>query len=325
MKWNACANDDRPGDGVHQQLQRARGRLPRRPERAAARGTFAVAIGTRRLPQQRLLRPPHAPAQWHHYAFVLDTAAPAAQQIIPYVDGQPVAYTKVDNGTGAGPSPTRRSPSCRAPARACSAPATSTTWRSTTAPSAPPRSPTTSPAMAPTDVRPPPSKPRRRRKSAKRSVRRLRLQRPRRDDRQIRMGPRRQRQLRDQHRHDAEREPPTPAPESQRRPAGDRQLGNTAPRLARSTSTAAAAPAPTQKRPRHPRPGRLLAPRRDLRLGLRRQRRRQPGHHAGAPTLGVPGGVPDDTDTAARFDGATTPPAPPSSSPARPRSRSSSG
>ncbi|HEY1355696.1 MAG TPA: LamG-like jellyroll fold domain-containing protein, partial [Solirubrobacterales bacterium] len=40
--------------------------------------------------------------QWHHYAFVFDTTAPAAQQIVPYVDGQPVSYTKTASGTGAG-------------------------------------------------------------------------------------------------------------------------------------------------------------------------------------------------------------------------------
>ena len=39
---------------------------------------------------------------WHHYAFVLDTTAPAATQITPYVDGKAVTYTKMDSGTGAG-------------------------------------------------------------------------------------------------------------------------------------------------------------------------------------------------------------------------------
>jgi hypothetical protein len=39
---------------------------------------------------------------WHHYAFVLDATAPAATQITPYIDGQPVAYTKGASGTGAG-------------------------------------------------------------------------------------------------------------------------------------------------------------------------------------------------------------------------------
>ncbi len=33
---------------------------------------------------------------------MLDTSAPAEQQIIPYVDGEPVPFTKPENGTGAG-------------------------------------------------------------------------------------------------------------------------------------------------------------------------------------------------------------------------------
>jgi len=40
--------------------------------------------------------------QWHYYAFVIDTTAPGATEITPYVDGQPVAYTKTASGTGAG-------------------------------------------------------------------------------------------------------------------------------------------------------------------------------------------------------------------------------
>ncbi len=39
---------------------------------------------------------------WHHYAFVLNSNAPAATEITPYVDGQPVSYQKESSGTGAG-------------------------------------------------------------------------------------------------------------------------------------------------------------------------------------------------------------------------------
>src|SRR6185295_4343594 len=35
------------------------------------------------------------------YALVLDMSAPAASQITPYVDGDPVAFTKTASGTGA--------------------------------------------------------------------------------------------------------------------------------------------------------------------------------------------------------------------------------
>ena len=33
---------------------------------------------------------------------MLDTSAPATQQITPYVDGAPVPFTKTESGTGAG-------------------------------------------------------------------------------------------------------------------------------------------------------------------------------------------------------------------------------
>ncbi len=58
----------------------------------------------------------------------------------------------------------------------------------------------------------------------KRDLQRLRLQRPRRHDRQIRMGPRRQRQLRDQHRRHGDCEHGLRHPgQPHGRPAGDRQ------------------------------------------------------------------------------------------------------
>ena len=39
---------------------------------------------------------------WHHYAFVLNRKRPAANEVTPYVDGQPVSYQKESSGTGAG-------------------------------------------------------------------------------------------------------------------------------------------------------------------------------------------------------------------------------
>ncbi len=48
---------------------------------------------------------------------------------------------------------------------------------------------------------------------------------------------------------------------------------------------------------------RLLAPGRDFGHHLRRQRRHQPATAEGGVTMGVPGGVPEDPDTAAHFDG----------------------
>ena len=72
--------------------------IPTHPSTAAIR---ASAIGRGGSRNNAYFARPSAGA-WHHYAFVLDTTAPAAEQIIPYVDGQPVAYTKAAQGTGAG-------------------------------------------------------------------------------------------------------------------------------------------------------------------------------------------------------------------------------
>ena len=36
-------------------------------------------------------------AAWHHYAFIFDKSAPADSVITPYIDGAPVAYTKLTN------------------------------------------------------------------------------------------------------------------------------------------------------------------------------------------------------------------------------------
>ena len=58
-----------------------------------------------------------------------------------------------------------------------------------------------------------------------------------------------------------------------------------------------------RRRPRQPEPARLLAPRREIRLDPGRSGRRPPGDALGGPTLGVPGAVAGDTDTAVRFDG----------------------
>ena len=56
MKWNAYANNDDLAM-EYQQLQRKRGRLPGRSQRAPAGGSFGVAHRQGRLAQQRLLRP----------------------------------------------------------------------------------------------------------------------------------------------------------------------------------------------------------------------------------------------------------------------------
>ena len=91
-----------PGDGVHQQLQRQRRRLPDRPERAPQLGgSFGVGIGTgdsATTPSSTA----RAPASGTTTPSSSTPPPPPAQQITPYVDGKAVAYTKLDSGTGAG-------------------------------------------------------------------------------------------------------------------------------------------------------------------------------------------------------------------------------
>ena len=134
LKWNV--RQRRPaGDGVHAQLPRQRRRLPHRPQRArSSGGKFAVGIGTRRVAQHRLLRP----AQRRRVAPLRVRARHQRRrrrpQITPYVDGQPVPYTKLDSGTGAGNfANSTLYMMSRAGHAAVRRTATSTRWRSTTA------------------------------------------------------------------------------------------------------------------------------------------------------------------------------------------------
>jgi PKD repeat protein len=101
MKWNDFANDDRLAMEFTSSYHDNAGGFLIDPDAPQNGGTFAVGIGMGASRNTAYFARPTAGA-WHHYAFVLDTTAPAAQQITPYIDGQPVAYTKLDSGTGAG-------------------------------------------------------------------------------------------------------------------------------------------------------------------------------------------------------------------------------
>jgi PKD repeat protein len=71
------------------------------PDAAQFGGTFGVGIGRGDSRNNAFFARPAA-GTWHHYALVLDTTKPAASQVTPYLDGQPVSYQKLDSGTGAG-------------------------------------------------------------------------------------------------------------------------------------------------------------------------------------------------------------------------------
>jgi YD repeat-containing protein len=101
LKWNSYANDDRLAMEFTNNFNEAAGGFIVDPNAPQMGGSFGVGIGRGASRNNVFFARPTA-GQWHHYAFVLDTNAPAAQQITPYVDGKAIAYTKLDSGTGAG-------------------------------------------------------------------------------------------------------------------------------------------------------------------------------------------------------------------------------
>ncbi|MEZ5121289.1 MAG: DUF6605 domain-containing protein [Solirubrobacterales bacterium] len=101
LKWNAYANDDRLAMELTSNFNQNAGGFIVDPNAPQNGGTFGVALGLNGSRNNVFFARPSAGA-WHHYAFVMDTTAPGATQIIPYVDGVAVPYTKLDSGTGAG-------------------------------------------------------------------------------------------------------------------------------------------------------------------------------------------------------------------------------
>jgi YD repeat-containing protein len=99
LKWQSYANDDRVAMELTSNFNDGPGGFVVDPN--AANGSFGVGIGDGASRNNVYFARPSA-AAWHHYVFVMDAGAAAADQITPYVDGQPVAYTKESSGTGAG-------------------------------------------------------------------------------------------------------------------------------------------------------------------------------------------------------------------------------
>jgi PKD repeat protein len=99
LKWDAYANDDRLAFELTPNFNQNRGGILVDPNESG--GQFAVSIGNGDARNSVAFARPSA-GQWHHYALVLDSSAPAASQITPYVDGDPVAFTKLASGTGMG-------------------------------------------------------------------------------------------------------------------------------------------------------------------------------------------------------------------------------
>jgi YD repeat-containing protein len=101
LNWEAFNNDDKLALELTNNFNENAGGFLVDPDAPQLGGTFGVAIGSNASRNNIFFERPSAGA-WHYYAFVMNTAKPAAEQIIPYVDGKPVSYQKIDNGTGAG-------------------------------------------------------------------------------------------------------------------------------------------------------------------------------------------------------------------------------
>ena len=101
LNWAAYANDDDLAFELTPNFNENDGGLLVDPNAGELGGKFGVAIGRGESRNNAYFARPSAGA-WHHYALVFDTTAPATQQILPYVDGKPVSFEKLNTGTGAG-------------------------------------------------------------------------------------------------------------------------------------------------------------------------------------------------------------------------------
>jgi PKD repeat protein len=101
LKWDAYGNSDSLAMELTPNYNETGGGFIVDPDAIEYGGTFGVGIGIGSTRNSVFFARPAA-GVWHHYAFVMNSQAPAANQITPYVDGQPVSYQKESSGTGAG-------------------------------------------------------------------------------------------------------------------------------------------------------------------------------------------------------------------------------
>ncbi|HVA18571.1 MAG TPA: LamG-like jellyroll fold domain-containing protein, partial [Solirubrobacteraceae bacterium] len=102
LKWNKYENNDSLAMEFTPNFNEHSGGFLVDPNASDLGGTFAVGLGRNGSRNNVFFARPSA-GVWHYYAFVLDATAAGASEITPYVDGQPVAYTKLESHTGAGP------------------------------------------------------------------------------------------------------------------------------------------------------------------------------------------------------------------------------
>jgi GH18 family chitinase len=92
MKWNAFANDDHVAMEFSSNFNNVTTGFLILPDDSQS-GLFQAGLkGNAGYNQVTFARP--SAGVWHHYAFIMNKANPAATEVIPYVDGQPVSYAK---------------------------------------------------------------------------------------------------------------------------------------------------------------------------------------------------------------------------------------
>src|SRR5262249_10156974 len=101
LNWNAYANNDALAFEFTPNFNNENGGFLVDPNAAELGGKFGVAIGREGSRNSAYFARPSA-GVWHNYALVLNTQAPGAEQIAPYVDGKPVSYDNLNSRTGAG-------------------------------------------------------------------------------------------------------------------------------------------------------------------------------------------------------------------------------
>lgn len=92
MKWTAYANDNRSALEFTPNFNNALTGFLIVPDESVS-GQFQAGVrGNAGYNQVNFPRP--SAGVWHHYAFVMNKGASAATQVVPYVDGQAISYTK---------------------------------------------------------------------------------------------------------------------------------------------------------------------------------------------------------------------------------------
>jgi hypothetical protein len=102
LRWDQYANNDALALELTPNFNENPGGFLVDPNAPEFGGTFGVGIGVNGSRNSIFFARPSA-GVWHHYAFVLDSSAPAGSEITPYVDGQAVAWQQESSGSGGGP------------------------------------------------------------------------------------------------------------------------------------------------------------------------------------------------------------------------------